>query len=56
MGTSRNLPCSPEPGLSLDNSSLDQQLMPAATCYPRRRGTRNGVLPLTRAARMHLRS
>ncbi|WP_257645073.1 transposase, partial [Sphaerotilus montanus] len=38
-GTSRNRPCSPEPGLSLHKSSSDEQWMTAASRCPRRRGT-----------------
>lgn len=38
-GTSRNLPCSPEPGLRLHKSSAGEQLMSAARRCPHRRGT-----------------
>ena len=56
MGTSRNRPCSPEPGLHLHKSSAGEQLMPAASCCPPVAAPRDGVLPLTRAVQTHLRS
>lgn len=45
MGTSRNLPCSPEPGLRLHKSSAGEQLMSAARRCPHRRGTPRRVFP-----------
>ena len=44
-GTSRNLPCSPEPGLRLHKSSAGEQLMSAARRCPHRRGTPRRVFP-----------
>ena len=55
-GTSRNRPCSPQPGLHLHKSSAGEQLMPAASCCPPVAAPRDGVLPLTRAVQTHLRS
>ena len=45
QGTSRNLPCSPEPGLRLHKSSAGEQLMSAARRCPHRRGTPRRVFP-----------
>ena len=45
LGTSRNLPCSPEPGLRLHKSSAGEQLMSAARRCPHRRGTPRRVFP-----------
>ena len=46
QGTSRNRPCSPEPGLRLRKSSAGEQLMPAASrCPCRRSAPRRGFAP-----------